>query len=327
MALVRCPKHKIPYNDENPRGCPACAREEEGEQNSLMQELARAQQPPGKRASAAERVGGTAAAKPHPPSGTGARVPTPHPLAVATKPPTPPETVESPVQKLLRAATRRRSSVIGGILIVVMAAIVIFTSGPRFSEGTNPALVPDEDVRPLPLTVDSPIALAFSALGTRSPRENPDDPSLMRYSFGSDLIIDAAGSSIYAVRLRVPNRSIHGLRVGMSRQRAEGELALLAVPQEVTSSTSSPAQIIAGYQVFGSPDARPRVTLAAEVRPPNGCYDVFVDLQPQGIGTVVDGDVSYVAVAREDDPFNWVVTEIRVVSRSRRGPGSSSPAC
>ena len=30
MPLVRCPTHKIPYNDENPRGCPACAREKEG---------------------------------------------------------------------------------------------------------------------------------------------------------------------------------------------------------------------------------------------------------------------------------------------------------
>ena len=46
MTLVRCPIHKIPYNDENPRGCPACAREREGggQDSSVMKELARASQ-------------------------------------------------------------------------------------------------------------------------------------------------------------------------------------------------------------------------------------------------------------------------------------------
>ena len=43
MALVRCEKHSIPYNDSNPRGCPACAREEKGDdQATMMAELARA---------------------------------------------------------------------------------------------------------------------------------------------------------------------------------------------------------------------------------------------------------------------------------------------
>src|SRR5262249_58433835 len=47
MALVRCPIHKIPYNDENPRGCPACALEKEGGgEAQVMQELARAVQGP-----------------------------------------------------------------------------------------------------------------------------------------------------------------------------------------------------------------------------------------------------------------------------------------
>jgi len=30
MALIRCPKHGVPFNDDNPRGCPACALEKEG---------------------------------------------------------------------------------------------------------------------------------------------------------------------------------------------------------------------------------------------------------------------------------------------------------
>jgi hypothetical protein len=215
----------------------------------------------------------------------------------------------------------------GGALIVILAVVVLLTSGPQFSAGTIPTPVAEADVRPLPLDVNSPITLAFSALGSRSPRENPDNPRLMRYTFGSGLVIDAAGSSIYAIRLRIPNRSWRGLRVGMNRQRAEGELALLGVPQEVTIPSSTAGRVVAGYHVFGSLEARPKFTLLAEVRPPNGCYDAFVDLQPQAIGTIDDGDVSYVAVAEEGGSLNWVVTEIRVVSRSRRGGYSASPAC
>jgi hypothetical protein len=149
----------------------------------------------------------------------------------------------------------------------------------------------------------------------------------MRYTFGSDLVIDAAGSSIHTIKLRIPTRSWRGLRVGLSRQRAEGELALLGVPQEVTTPSSTSGRVLAGYQVFGSLESRPKYTLLAEVRPPNGCYDVLVDLQPQAIGTIGDGDASYVAVAEEGATLNWVVTEIRVVSRSRPGPDSSRPAC
>src|SRR5882672_6653427 len=42
MPLVRCPIHNIPYNSDNPRGCPACAREKEGANVGVMEELARA---------------------------------------------------------------------------------------------------------------------------------------------------------------------------------------------------------------------------------------------------------------------------------------------
>src|SRR5690349_8080470 len=41
MPLVRCPIHNIPYNSDNPRGCPACAREREGATSTVAQELAR----------------------------------------------------------------------------------------------------------------------------------------------------------------------------------------------------------------------------------------------------------------------------------------------
>ncbi len=326
MALVRCPKHKIPYNDENPRGCPACARDKGGDSTSLMQELARAQQAHSQPSSTTHTAPAAASTKTPKSTGRTARTPVLHPFAVSTRPPKPPTTVQGPLEKLWRGATGKRSFAVGGTLIVVLAVIVMLTSGPRFSAGTSPTPVADADVRPLPLNVNSSITLAFSVLGTRSPRANPDDPSLMRYTFGSDLVIDATGSAIFAIKLRIPNRSWRGLRVGMSRQRAEGELALLGVPQEVTTPSST-GQVVAGYVVFGSLDSRPKLTLLAEVRAPNGCYDVLVDLQPQAIGTIEDGAVSYVAVAQEGGSLNWVVTEIRVVSRSRRGPYSSGPAC
>ena len=326
MALVRCPKHKIPYNDENPRGCPACAREKGGERTSLMQELARAQQAHSQPSRTTHTAPAAATAKAPRPPGRTARAPVLHPFAISTRPPKPLPTVQGPLEKLWRGATDKRSFAFGGTLIVVLAAIVMFNAGPRFSAGTSPTPVADADVRPLPLNVNTSITLAFSALGPRSPRANPDDRRLMRYTFGSDLVIDATGSVIYAIKLRIPNRSWRGFRVGMSRQRSEGELALLGVPQEVTTPSST-GQVVAGYVVFGSLDSRPKLTLLAEVRPPNGCYDVLVDLQPQAIGTLDDGSVSYVAVAQEGGSLNWVVTEIRVVSRSRRGPYSSGPAC
>ena len=96
MALVRCPKHQIPYNDENPRGCPACAAEtEEGGQASIMKELARRSRTrPAPEARAPEPD------STRPPT----RAPAPKPAARPPKPEQPPltplpaflETVEEP---------------------------------------------------------------------------------------------------------------------------------------------------------------------------------------------------------------------------------------
>ena len=45
MPVVRCPVHDVPYNDENPRGCPACWQDKVGKDPAgLMKELARASQ-------------------------------------------------------------------------------------------------------------------------------------------------------------------------------------------------------------------------------------------------------------------------------------------
>jgi hypothetical protein len=79
--------------------------------------------------------------------------------------------------------------------------------------------------------------------------------------------------------------------------------------------------------VYSSLEGRPLRRLQAEVRPPNGCLDVMVDLQPQAIGTVRSGGERFVAVTREGGTPTWVVTQIRIVSRSRSGPYAGDPAC
>jgi hypothetical protein len=112
----------------------------------------------------------------------------------------------------------------------------------------------------------------------------------------------------------------------MSERTAEGTIALLGSPERV-SSANPRSQVIDGYVTFTSLDTRPVRTLRAEVRPPNGCYDVLVDLRPRAIGVLKDGDVRYAVVGREGDAFDWVVTQIRAVSRSRRGPYAGATAC
>jgi hypothetical protein len=323
MALVRCPTHKIPYNEENPRGCPACAREKEGDKQDLMQELAKAQQasrkPPGGKEPTALPPGST---------GRASRTANRHPLAVTTTHPRPPTTVEpGAIARLWQRARRIPFVLWAGAVIIVLVVILVLTSGPRFSPATDPTTVAESDVRPLPLYPNQPITIAFSTLGTRAPRANPDDASLFRYSYGSDLVIDAQNASIYAITIRIPNRAWHGLRVGLDERRAQGELALLGTPETVESADGAASQTRAGYVAYASPDSRPRRTLVVQVRPPNGCYDVIVDLRPQIIGTLDHGNERLFAVAREGGSSNWVVTQIRIVSRSMRGPYGTGAAC
>ncbi len=79
--------------------------------------------------------------------------------------------------------------------------------------------------------------------------------------------------------------------------------------------------------VFPSLDQRPMRTLSAPVRPPNGCYDVTVELRPRAIGILNDGDQQYAAVGRSGDALSWAVTRIVAVARSVQGPLSGPPAC
>ncbi len=325
MALVRCPTHKIPYNDENPRGCPACAREKDGASStSAIQELARASQQSAKPPIA------PAPAPKQPPARRSVRTsrqfvrrPT---SPFVTTPPKAPVVEEGLLDKLRQLAEQRRLLAVGGASIAVLAIVFLLTSGPRFMEGQYPTVVDEAQVRPLPLQPNAPVTTMFSTLGTRLPKTNPSSPRLAQYSYGQDLKIDAVNSVIYSITLRIPNRSWRGLRAGMDQQTAEGSLALLGGPIEEGSS-NPPSETVSGYVTYPSFDARPRRTLRAEVRPPNGCFDVLVDIQPRAIGILQDGENRYIVVAREGDAFVWVVTQIRAVSRRITGPYSAGPAC
>ena len=89
-----------------------------------------------------------------------------------------------------------------------------------------------------------------------------------------------------------------------------------------TSNTASPREM-GGYSVY-SFEGRPRRTLLVEVRPPNGCFDVTVDLQPQATGILRDGSQRYVVIgAGSDVPLTWVATRIRITTRRVSGPYSA----
>lgn len=322
MALVRCPKHKIPYNDENPRGCPACAREKDGASTaSAIQELARASQQ-SKRPSA-----GTAVPKPTPARRTSrvTRSAFARPMPVTTQPKAPvPE--ESWFDRLQNLAEKRSLFTVTAASIVVVAIVLLLTSGPRFMAGLYPIPIADADVRPLPLNPNAPVTAAFSVLGNKPPRPNPDSRRLERYSYGADLAVDAINGIIYGITLRIPNRGWRGLHPGMDQRTAEGTLALLGSPIEEGTS-NPPSRVIDGYVTYPSLEGRPKRTVRAEVRPPNGCFDVIVDIQPQAIGILQDSENRYAVVAREGESYNWVVTQVRVVSRRLTGPYSAGPAC
>src|SRR5712692_904946 len=175
MPLVRCPKHKIPYNDENPRGCPACAREKEGgNASSVMQELARASQ-------FTRRPSGVVSA---PVVAEGPVTQQPRiPIAVATR-----------FNQAIAFLKQHRNVSAGAALIVVMLLFIGITGGPTFTEALSPANY-SGNVRPLPVSPNEPISIVFSALGTQPSQPNPTSATMERYSYGTDLVIDALNGS------------------------------------------------------------------------------------------------------------------------------------
>jgi hypothetical protein len=167
----------------------------------------------------------------------------------------------------------------------------------------------------------------FSALGPQPSQPNPTARTLERYSYGTDMFVDALNARVYAITLSVPNRSWRGLRVGMTQTNAEGALALLGPPREAEPTTTPAADTVSGYLVYRTLDLRPRRTLLAEVRPPNNCFDVLVDLRPRTLGILTKGRQKWVVVVPPDGTHEWVVTRIRVISRSMPGPYSVGPVC
>ncbi|NIM51661.1 MAG: hypothetical protein GTO22_20845 [Gemmatimonadales bacterium] len=314
MALVRCPTHKIPYNDENPRGCPACARERDGgDQAALMRELARMSQAVQKPAEATAPPKGAAPPK-RPPVGT---LPT-----VTARPRRAPPEEPRPTGLL----AGRRKLTLGVIVIGVLAIIVFATSGPRFVREMHPPPA-SQQVRPLPIEPGALVTVVFAALGTQAPHPVPDAPRLARYSYGSELEIDAINRVVYAITFSSPSRSWRGLQVGMSEQNARGQLALLGTPRDDGPASMPDAQTIGNYMTYRSLETRPRRTLRAEVRPPNGCFDALVDLRPRVIGFLLEDDRRRAVVGEGDAALDWAVTRIRIVNRSIPGPYADGIAC
>lgn len=245
-----------------------------------------------------------------------------------TPPPKQVEIEEAPFDGVLGQVQQRRIMAIAAILVIVLGAIVVFTSGQRFVAQEHPRLVMDQALlRPLAVPVDVPMETMFSVLGTQAPRAVPDVPRLQRYSYGTDLEVDAINGRVYAISIRVPNRVWRGLRVGISETNAQGALALLGAPRPVGDPITSQPRDVGGYSVYTSMDQRPRKTIGVEVRPPNGCYDVLVDVQPKLAGFLIDGSRRYPSLGEGSPSAEWVVTQIRIVSRSIRGPFAEGVVC
>ena len=108
--------------------------------------------------------------------------------------------------------------------------------------------------------------------------------------------------------------------------QARGRLALLGPVREDEPVPVAPFPF-GGYLAFRGMADLPRRMLTAEVRPPNGCHDVQVEIAPQVIGTATRGEDTYLAVGRRGGAMSWVVHRVRVVSRAVRGPYAGTPAC
>lgn len=319
MALVRCPIHKIPYNDDNPRGCPACAREKEGgDQAELMRELARmsqaSQQPPETADLPGRRR--TTGATP---------VITYHPVPVTEQPRAP---VSEPgrLSRLLERLVGRRL-LTGAVAVAVLAIIgIVVTSGPKFVDGADPPYVSSEAVRALPVEPAASITTVFAVLGTQQPRAVDAMPRLARYSYGDGLTVDAMNRVVHAITLEVPSWSWHGLRVGLEERTTRGALSLLGVAEELPEEGQTAPRTIAGYVTYPSLDARPKRTLRVEVRPPNGCYDAIVELRPRAAGILVAGANRYAVIGQGEAELDWAASLVRIVDRSMPGPYVRGPA-
>ncbi len=308
MAIVRCPVHKIPYNDANPRGCPACAREGARDESAdVIRELARA-----------SRV---ARGMENP--GSGANIPVVEVIAPRSQ-----TASETPgwLARALALARARRFRTLGIAAVAVLIGILAVVSGPRYVDAPDPPPA-DGTVRPLLIEPNAAISGVFTALGTPQPQPVPDEPQLARYGYGTGLVIDAYNQHVHRITFSLPNRSWKGITVGVPEQTVRGALALLGVAQEASRQPPQPPESVSGFAVYSSLDARPRRTLLVEVRPPNGCYDVQVSLRPQVVGILLKGSNRYAVIGERDALPQWVSTEVRSTSRVEIGPDGTVTGC
>jgi len=312
VPIVRCPIHKIPYNDENPRGCPACAREREGgaPEGDVMRELA--------------RVSRVARGLEEPPLPKGA--PVVEIFQALREPTEPTPDAPTPLERLMDVVRSRRIVAFGTASIAVLLVILVLVSGPRYVEAPDPPPAAG-DLRLLPIEPGTPITTAFSILGTQPPQATPDAPQLARYHYGTELAVDALNDVVYAITFSLPNRNWRGLSIGEPEQTVRGALALLGVPRELAQGPDPGLSTISGYRVYPSLDQRPTRTLRVEVRRPNGCFDVDVELRPRIAGLLLKGTDRYAVVGRGDVQLQWVSTRVRVVDRSVTGPYAQSAGC
>jgi hypothetical protein len=307
MAVIRCPRHDIPYNDDNPRGCPACAQEREGdpEQARLMRDLARASR-------------GWPSVEVLPPEEDDDEVAVVGEWQPVTTPPRVPTAAPGRLEHLWRLIQDNRMVVMISAAGLVGLFLLYVATRPTFTESFTPPLVAGE-ARPFPVEPNTPVVAAFALLGTVSPQVHPGSPSLTRYDFGAGAVVDGLNGVVYAITLDTPERTWHAHRVSQGEQYARGALALEGAIREAEPLAVSPFPF-GGFQTYSSMASVPMRVLTVEVRPPNGCYDIRVEIGPQVIGTTSRGDQTLVAVARRGESIQWLVHRVRAVSRAMDGP-------
>jgi hypothetical protein len=209
--------------------------------------------------------------------------------------------------------------------VAVAVFLVWVILRPEFVAGFDPPLPAGEPL-PVPVEIHIPIEGVFARLGPEPPTLNPDSPDLARYTFGG-AAIDALNGTVYAVTLTGSDRTWKGIRPGVEEATARGMLALLGGARERAGPAPPEPATVSRYRVYATADDLPHRTLVAEVRPPNGCYDVRVTIVPRIIGRLDEGDGSVVVVAFRGQAMTWVVGRVRVVSRALAGPYGGVPAC
>lgn len=308
MPVVRCPIHDIPYNDENPRGCPACARAKEGAgEGDVMRELA--------------RVSRVARGIEEPPAPKGA--PVVEIFQALREPPLPPKPEATRLDKIRKRVRGRPFLYAGAAAIPLLAVLLIMIGGPRYVDAPDPP-APVGAPRPLPLKPDGPIQTAFSVLGAVPPQAVPEAPQLARYEYGSGLTVDAVNGVIYAITFSLPSRTWEGLAVAAPELTVRGSLAMFGTPAELPAREAPPPQTVSGYLVYPSPEARPVRTLQVDVRPPNGCFDIQMELRPQIAGVLIKGEERLAVIGRRGDEPRWVSTQVRIVNRAVAGPDGAA---